>query len=409
MKIVCAGGGPAGLFFAILMKRQDPTHDVTVYERNPKGVTFGWGVVFWDDLLSALDDSDPETGRQLRDAAFGWTGQTVDVEGSPPVHVGGHGYGVGRHRLLDLLAARAIEVGVHIEYEREIADASELGGVDVVVACDGVNSRLRQQAVSAFGFNVEVGRNKYVWLGTTRVFDSFTFPFVRTEAGWIWAHAYGFDEHTSTFIVECSPETWRGLGFDTLDADTALARLESMFARQLDGHRLQTQTRDAGRLPWLNFRAVTNERWSHGNVVLAGDAAHTTHFTIGSGTKLALEDAIGLAAALRTHSDVAVAFAAYERDRRSAIMQPQSEARFSARWFENITRYIDAPTQQFFTLLKERRSPLLARIPPRQYYRLHRLSESVAPLRKVRAWIGPRARALYSRRVATTGSRSGRT
>jgi 2-polyprenyl-6-methoxyphenol hydroxylase-like FAD-dependent oxidoreductase len=396
--IDCVGGGPAGLYFAILMKRQDPNHDVTVYERNPEGVTYGWGVVFWDDLLESLDATDPDTARCLRDAAFGWTGQAVDVDGKAPLHVGGHGYGVGRQRLLDLLAARARHLGVRIEYEREIGEMAQLRTADLVVLADGVNSRLREQRHAWFQPTLVTGRNKYAWFGTTRLFRAFTFAFVESDAGWVWCHAYGFDDATSTFIVECSPETWTGLGFDRLGADESIPLLEQLFERQLDGHPLRAQTRGEGVVPWLNFRALTNEHWHDGNVVLMGDAAHTTHFTIGSGTKIALEDAIGLARALLDASDVNAALGAYERERRAAILQPQSEARFSARWFENVPRYIGFPPEQFFALLKERRSPLLPRVPPLRYYQLHRISESFPPLRRLRRWVGPKARFAYSKR-----------
>jgi 2-polyprenyl-6-methoxyphenol hydroxylase-like FAD-dependent oxidoreductase len=403
VKIACAGGGPGGLLAAILLKAQDAGHDVTVYERNPKGVTYGWGVVFWDDLLASLDAADPETARQMRTNAYGWTGQLVDVDGKHPVHVGAHGYGMGRHRLLDFLGARAVDLGVRVEYEHELGldDLAALDA-DVVIASDGVNSAIRHANESAFGPVEVTGRNKYLWLGTSRVFDAFTFAFVHTHAGWIWCHAYGYDDDTSTFIVECAPETWSGLGFDTAPATECLRRLEQLFARSLEGHALRLQTREDGPAPWLTFRTVTNKRWCHGNIALVGDAAHTTHFTIGSGTKLAMEDAIGLATALREAPDVESALAHYERTRQAAIMQPQSEARFSARWFEHLPRYIGCPPEEFFALLKERRSPLLARVPPGAYYRLHRMSEAFGPLRALRHWVGPKARALYSRREATS-------
>jgi hypothetical protein len=187
-----------------------------------------------------------------------------------------------------------------------------------VVACDGVNSRLRRHHPDGFGTRIDTGRNRYMWLGTTKVFDSFTFAFVRTPAGRVWCHAYGFDAGTSTFIVECQPETWAGLGFGRLGLDDSIRRLEQLFEAQLDGHRLVAQAPAGDRTPWLGFRTVTNERWHHGRVVLAGDAAHTTHFTIGSGTKLAIEDAIGLAAALGDHRDLESALAAYEQRRKTA-------------------------------------------------------------------------------------------
>jgi anthraniloyl-CoA monooxygenase len=207
MRIVCVGGGPAGLYFAILMKERDREHEITVLERNPAGVTYGWGVVFWDDLLDQLYASDPTTATEMSSNAFRWNGQLLAVEGKDPAHVEGHGYGIGRHRLLDLLRERAVELGVQVRFEHEIEDLSQLPDGDLIVACDGVNSRLRQLHAADFKAELRTGRNKYIWLGTAKVFDTFTFAFVPTAVGWIWSHAYAFDDDTSTFIVECSPET----------------------------------------------------------------------------------------------------------------------------------------------------------------------------------------------------------
>ena len=208
--------------------------------------------------------------------------------------MGGHGYGIGRQRLLDILVERAKGLGVRVEFESEIENVDDLREADLIVACDGVNSRLRELRREQFRTDVVVGRNRYIWLGTSRVFDAFTFAFVHTDAGWIWSHAYGFDGSTSTFIVECSPDTWTGLGFDTLDEAESIRLLETLFERHLQGHPLKSKVRSQGGAPWLNFRTVTNENWDADNIVLMGDAAHTTHFTIGSGTRLALEDAISL-------------------------------------------------------------------------------------------------------------------
>ena len=239
-----------------------------------------------------------------------------------------------------------------------------------------------------------------MWLGTTKVFDSFTFAFVRTPAGWIWCHAYGFDATASTFIVECSPQTWAGLGFGELGLEQSLDRLEELFAAQLDGHRLVAQGPDRQRAPWLSFRTVTNERWAHGNLALAGDAAHTTHFTIGSGTKLAIEDAIGLAGALGAHDDLGTALAAYERDRRASLLLLQREARNSARWFESLPRYIDLGSEPFTTLLHQRRSQLLTRMSPSSYYRLRRTTEEFALIDRLWHWASTRRRQREVRRGA---------
>jgi 2-polyprenyl-6-methoxyphenol hydroxylase-like FAD-dependent oxidoreductase len=242
---------------------------------------------------------------------------------------------------------------------------------------------------------VRVGRNKYIWLGTSKVFDVFTFAFVRTAAGWIWCHAYAFDDDASTFIVECSPETWTGLGFERLGEDETLTLLEQLFASHLDGHPLRVKVRGTGGAPWLNFRTVTNERWHAGNTVLMGDAAHTTHFTIGSGTKLALEDAIALAANLDEGRELEQALDAYERERQVALLPAQTDARFSAQWFEDIPRYVGLDPRQFFALLHERRSPLLPGIPPPLYYRLHQATHDIPALGTLRKWAAPRIKALY--------------
>jgi anthraniloyl-CoA monooxygenase len=400
VRIVCAGGGPAGLYLAILLKLRDQDHDVTVMERNPAGRTYGWGVVFWDDLLEALRDSDPVTADHLGRHAFRWVDQVVHVQGRQAAHLGGYGFSMRRRQLLDLLARRAVDLGVRVEFEREVEDPAQLAGADVIVACDGVNSRLRRRHQDRLKTEVVVGRNRYVWLGTSKVFDAFTFAFVETDAGWIWFHAYGFADDRSTFIVECAPETWLGLGLDRLGAEASLRLLERVFEPQLDGHRLLGTPRDDGRLPWLQFRSVSNQRWHHGNIVLAGDAAHTTHFTIGSGTKLAMEDAIALARNLHEHADVQLALEAYGKERQTALLLPQREARLSAQWFEQIPRYIGLDAPQFAALLRQRRSSLLARVPPRGYYTLYRATEEIGLWRRIWELVGARRRDRYVRRRA---------
>ena len=391
MRILCVGAGPAGLYFAILMKQQNRDHQVTVLERNPPGVTYGWGVVFWDDLLERLQASDPPTAQAVSAHAFRWSGELLHVAGSEPVSMPGRGYGIGRQRLLDLLLERATELGVQVEFEREVEDPSQLLDADLVVGSDGVNSLVRQLRPDDFATTVHAGRNKYIWLGTSKVFDLFTFAFVPTEAGWIWCHAYGFDADTSTFIVECSPETWVGLGFHELDEAGTLSLLEELFAAPLEGKPLRSN----GGARWLEFRTVANEKWHHGATVLLGDAAHTTHFTIGSGTKLALSDAIELAKQLHDCSGLETALATYTEERQRALRPAQTDARFSARWFEEIPRYADLDAPRLFALLHERRSPLLPRIPPRLYYRLHRATHDVPALRTLRRRAAPRIKALY--------------
>jgi 2-polyprenyl-6-methoxyphenol hydroxylase-like FAD-dependent oxidoreductase len=405
MRVVCVGAGPAGLYFSILMKERDPDHEITVLERNPPGVTYGWGVVFWEDLLDELRASDPPTARKITVNAFRWNGELLAVGGRDPVYVEGQGYGIGRQRLLDLLLERAQYLGVQVQFHYEVEDLSQVPNADLIVACDGVNSRLRQLHRHDFETDVQVGRNKYIWLGTTKVFEVFTFAFVQTAAGWIWCHAYGFDGDTSTFIVECSPETWTRLGFDGMDEDDTLALLEQLFASYLEGHPLRSKPRTHGGAPWLNFRTLTNETWHHNDTVLMGDAAHTTHFTIGSGTKLALEDAITLAARLHEGTELDLALEAYERDRQTAMRPAQSDAHFSAEWFEHVPRYVDRDPAQLFALLHERRSPLLRRIPPPMYYRLHQATHEIPALRKLRRWAAPRIKARYGRGSRSSGRR----
>jgi anthraniloyl-CoA monooxygenase len=370
MRIICVGGGPAGLFFAILAKRLHEGNSVRVIDRFPEGVTYGWGVVFWDGLLEDLERTDRETARKVRDNAFRWADQVVHVEGREPARIPGHGFGMGRHTLLAILSERARALGVKLEFGREIDDISELAGSDLIVASDGVNSGLRQRYGEGLGTTVLRGRNKYIWLGTSKVFESFTFPFVHTPAGWIWGHAYAFDRQSSTFIVETSPETWEGLGFDGLPPDESMRLLESIFEAYLDGHQLRPQVGTRESTPWLEFLTVTNRRWHHRNVVLMGDAAHTTHFTIGSGTRLALEDAIELATQLRRREELDRALAAYGDQRAADLVAAQREARNSASWFENLSRYIGHDSPDFARLLVGRRSSFLPRMPPRSYLRL---------------------------------------
>ena len=297
MRILCVGGGPAGLYFSILVKRANPAHEVVVYERNPHAAPMGWGVVFWDELLDDLRATDCETAERIVDAAVEWHGQFVDLDGDV-AKSSAFGYGIVRSKLLGILVERALEVGVQIEFDRDITSTDELPDADVIVACDGMNSTLRRRDTAHYGTDVAVGRNKYLWLGTSKVFDAFTFVYVNTPAGWIWCHAYAIDEHTSTFIAECPTETWEGLGFDALSSCDGLHLLEELFGAYLDGEHLRTRSPGSDQLPWLEFRTITNERWHNGNTVLMGDAAHTTSFTIGSGTRLALEDAMSLAAAV---------------------------------------------------------------------------------------------------------------
>jgi 2-polyprenyl-6-methoxyphenol hydroxylase-like FAD-dependent oxidoreductase len=393
MRITCVGGGPAGLYFAILMKEREAEHEITIFERDPAGTTYGWGVTLWADLLRKLDDTDPQSARHISESAFRWQGQLVDVQGKQ-IHLGGSGFSISRQRMLDILTKRAIDLGVRVQFETELTDLSQLPESDLIVACDGVNSRLRRLHADRFGTRVDVGRNKYIWLGTSTVFNPFTYAFVETGAGWIWFYGYGFSTEASTCVVECSPETWAGLGFDRLGIEESISLLERTFERYLDGHPLMVHKRDRGRMPWLSYQTVTNRRWHNDDIVLMGDAAHTTHFSIGSGTRLAIEDAIGLAAKLEEHEELEWALEAYTRERQAALLLPARRARDSARWFENVPRYIDLEAPKFGAMLARRYrfSRLLAHMPPGAYYRLYEGARKLEVLRRLRSWLSSRSR-----------------
>lgn len=399
MKVACVGGGPAGLYLSILLKRQDPSHDITVHERDPEGSTYGWGVTYWRGLLDTLHEHDPESARALDAHSVRWNEGVAHVRDLTTRHPGDQGFGIGRHRLLEILADRARTLGVRVEHEHE-THPDRLPDADLVVAADGVRSALRTRHAGHFGTEVTAGRNSYVWLGTTKVFDSFTFAFVETAHGWIWCYGYPFDDRRSTCVVECAPETFAGLGLDRAGEADGLALLEKLFAVVLDGHRLIARSSARGTAQWLNFRTLTNRTWYRDNLVLIGDAAHTTHYSIGAGTTLALQDAIALAAALREHAELPQALARYERERKAALLPTQSAARYSAQWYENLPRYIHLPPERMFALLGQRHSPLLPYVPPQLYYRLDRAAGQLEALRRLKRWLGPKlARTAHGRAV----------
>jgi anthraniloyl-CoA monooxygenase len=350
LKIACIGGGPAGLYFAISMMVRDPRHEVHVFERNAEGVTFGWGVVFSDQTVENLMANDPVSGQVIADEFAHWDDIDVHIHGAC-IRSSGHGFiGIGRKRLLEILAGRARELGVEIHYETECDPGLDAwADWDLVIAADGINSRFREAYAEHFGVDVQERANRFVWLGTPKTFDAFTFAFEKTEAGWIWAHAYRFADDCSTFIVECSESTWRGLGFDRMDQAEALAICERIFAKYLDGRPLLSNaTHLRGSAVWLKFRRIICERWHHDKVILLGDAAHTAHFSIGSGTKLALEDAIKLAEVLnRPGLDRMDALAEYQAERNLEVLKLQNSARNSTEWFETVERYLDFEPWQF--------------------------------------------------------------
>ncbi|MER5294744.1 FAD-dependent monooxygenase [Streptomyces pharetrae] len=402
MKVACVGGGPAGLYLSILLKLQDPSHEITVHERNPEGSTYGWGVTYWRGLLDRLHLHDPESARALDEHSVRWNEGVAHIGDRTVRHTGDQGFGIGRHQLLEILAARARSLGVRLEYAHEVT-ADRLPDADLVVAADGVRSALRTRYADHFGTEVTAGRNPYVWLGTTKAFDAFTFGFTETDHGWIWCYGYAYGPDRGTCVVECAPETLAGLGLDRADEAEGLILLEKLFADVLDGHRLIGRSPADGSAPWRTFRTLTNRTWYRDNLVLVGDAAHTTHYSVGAGTTLALEDAIALVGALRELPTLPQALARYERERKAALLPAQSAARYSAQWYENLPRYLRLPPEQMFALLGQRHSPLLPHLPPRLYHRLDLAAGRLVALRRFKRWLGPKIA-----RVAHTRTRAGR-
>ncbi|MEC7588889.1 MAG: FAD-dependent monooxygenase, partial [Pseudomonadota bacterium] len=354
MKIACLGGGPAGLYFAISMKLRDASHDITVIERNRADDTFGWGVVLSDETLANLKDNDPVSAEAIQNRFAYWDDIALVHRGERLVS-SGHGFcGIGRRKLLELLQERAVALGVKLEFETEIDDIEALCDQhDLVVAADGVNSRVRAHFEAHFRPEVDRRACKFVWLGTHQKFDdAFTFIFENTEHGWVWAHAYQFDSDTATFIVECSEATWDAWGFGSMSQDESIAACERIFAAHLDGNGLMSNARHLRGSAWLNFNRVLCETWFHRNVVLLGDSSATAHFSIGSGTKLALESAIALADLIHSEDRLETAFARYQEDRRLDVLRLQSAARNSTEWFEDVERYLHLdPVQLNYSLL----------------------------------------------------------
>jgi anthraniloyl-CoA monooxygenase len=355
MRIACIGGGPAGLYFAISMKLRDPAHEIALFERNRADDTFGWGVVFSDQTVENLLANDAVSGAAIQSEFAHWDDIEVHIHGQT-IRSSGHGFiGIGRKRLLNILQERARALGVELHFEREASAAlDDWAGYDLVIAADGANSRIRDLHEPHFGVDIQVRRNKFFWFGTRKVFAAFTFAFERTEAGWVWAHAYRFADDCSTFIVEMDPETWTGLGLDRLSQEEAIALCEHIFAEYLDGRPLLSNAAHlAGPQAWLNFRRIVCANWSYRNLILLGDAAHTAHFSIGSGTKLALEDAIKLAEVLnRPGLGRDAALAEYQAERNLEVLKLQNSARNSTEWFETLDRYLHfEPIQFAYSLL----------------------------------------------------------
>ena len=359
MRILCIGGGPAGLYLALLLKQADARHAVRVVERNRPYDTFGWGVVFSDQTVGNLAEADADTAREIAGAFNRWDDIDVHFKGRT-ITSGGHGFcGIGRKRLLNILQHRCEALGVELVFETSVEDERALAseyGADIIVAADGANSRLRERYAASYEPDIELRRCRFVWLGTKKRFDAFTFAFEQTPHGWFQAHAYQYDGDTSTFIVETPEAVWRAAGIDRMSQQEGIEFCERLFARYLDGQRLLS---NAGHLRgsaiWIRFPRVICRSWTHWTsigerrvpIVLIGDAAHTAHFSVGSGTKLALEDAIGLSRALQAEPDMHAALAAYEAERSVEVLKLQNAARNSTEWFENVDRYTSFDAMQF--------------------------------------------------------------
>ncbi|MBY5932686.1 bifunctional salicylyl-CoA 5-hydroxylase/oxidoreductase [Tateyamaria omphalii] len=354
MRIACLGGGPAGLYFGISMKLRDPGAEVVVIERNRPDDTFGWGVVLSDETLDNLAQNDAVSADAIRAHFAYWDDVALVHQGKRTVS-GGHGFcGIGRKRLLLLLQERARELGVVLKFETEVESASAYKeDYDIVIAADGLNSKTRTEFADVFQPDIDRRLCQFVWLGTHQKFDdAFTFIFEKTDKGWLWAHAYQFDDETATFIVECTQETFDAYGFGNLSQQDSIAICEDVFRDHLDGHPLMTNANHIRGSAWLRFPRVLCEKWHHENVVLLGDAAATAHFSIGSGTKLALESAISLADLIQSEDTLDAAFTRYEEERRLEVLRLQSAARNSVEWFEDVERYLDLdPVQLNYSLL----------------------------------------------------------
>jgi anthraniloyl-CoA monooxygenase len=331
VKVAVVGGGPAGLYVALLLRKARPDADVTVLERNRRDDTFGWGVVFSDQTLGNFQAADEVSFRHITASLAHWDDIDVHV-GGRVITSSGHGFsGIARKRLLNILQARAEALGVVLRFEtvaRDDADLARygLGDAAVVIAADGINSAWRARHAAAFAPDLDVRTARYIWLGTSLPLDAFTFYFVENAAGVFQAHCYRFDAETSTFIVECDETSWRRAGFDRLGLDATVAACEQLFAPWLNGHRLRSNALPTAP-PWTTFVRVRNRRWFDGRVVLIGDAAHTAHFSIGSGTKLAMEDAVTLARVLASSRPLGDALAEYEQERTTEALRLQNAAR----------------------------------------------------------------------------------
>ncbi len=346
-RIVCMGGGPAGLYSAILLKKHLPRARIEVHERNRPDDTFGWGVVFSDKTMANFADADPESHAAIVDSFYHWDDIDVHIHGQM-IRSGGHGFsGIERKRLLNILQERAAALGVEQTFQHEVRDEADFADADLLIASDGVNSRTRVRHAAALQPSVDVRKCRFIWLGTTQKFPAFTFAFERTEHGWFQIHAYQFSKELSTVIVETREETWLAHGLDRANTDESVEFCESLFGKYLRGAPLMSNARHLRGSAWLNFNRVLCRRWFTDNIVLIGDAAHTAHFSIGSGTKLAMEDAIALSREIARGGEVGDSLQRYQEERELEALKLQSAARNRMEWFENVARYTHLEPLQF--------------------------------------------------------------
>ncbi|MEU6574148.1 bifunctional salicylyl-CoA 5-hydroxylase/oxidoreductase [Streptomyces sp. NPDC046805] len=352
LRVAIIGGGPGGLYTAALLKRLNPDREVTVWERNAPDDTFGFGVVLSDETLGGIEHADPVVYEALQKDFVRW--DDIDIVHRGELHTsGGHGFAaLGRRRLLEILHERCRSLGVELRFRAEAPDPARLSeAYDLVVAADGVHSTTRERYSHVFRPYVAQHHCRYIWLAADFAFDAFRFEIAETEHGVMQLHGYPFSADASTVIIEMREEVWRAAGFEELGEQESIERCAKLFADALGGRTLRSN-----KSAWTTFRTVVNERWSHGNVVLLGDAAHTAHFSIGSGTKLAVEDALALAACLEEQPSLPEALAAYEEERKPVVASTQRAARASLEWFENLERYLGQPPRQFaFNLLTRSR------------------------------------------------------
>jgi 2-polyprenyl-6-methoxyphenol hydroxylase-like FAD-dependent oxidoreductase len=400
MRITCVGAGPAGLYFAILAKLRGPEHEVTIIERNGAQRSYGWSLTLGADILEKLYSGDPDSARVIEQNMFRWREGYLNIRGQ---RIANNGHidicNMTRPRLVEILTSRARDLGIRVRYDEEVSSISQLADADLIVAADGVSGTLRNE-IGKFGTEITLTHDKYLWLGTDRPFGALEYFFVETACGWMWAASYGVESNLSTFLIHCTPQTWSGLGFDTMPVVDSLDVVRELFRDPLAGCRLMGQIDDEDSAHWMSFRTVTNKHWYDGNVVLLGDSAHTTHFTTGLGTMLAIEDAIVLSDNLTRYDHLNLALQAYERQRQAELKPVQDTARMSSEWFVNMPRYVGLNPRAFAAALYARRSPLLAVLPPRLWYQFHRAADGLPFARQFAAGLYSVAGRTIGRRAA---------